>query len=848
MKNFLKPFDLASGKPVRVKLVNKGEYHLMMFDMHHIVGDGASDEIFKREFMKLYNGEKLESLTHQFKDYSEWMRTRDLSDQAEYWKSQFEDEIPVLDMPTDFQRPQEQSYAGSITSRILDEDLSKSVKDLVRKSGATEYMVFLAAAMVMLSKYSRQEDIVIGSPISGRTHKDTEGMLGMFVNTLAMRGKPEKNKSFKDFLKEIKETCLKAYENQEYPFEELVEAVEVRRDMSRNPLFDVMLVLQNNETANGELSGAEAEETGSSETSAKFDLTFNVSEFNGKFGIGLEYCTALFRSETADRILAHFIEVLKSITANPEQKISYINIITQSEKTLWEKYNSTYKPIPDESLENLVCKQCQKTPQNVAIINGDESVTYGELWEKAEKIAGYLRSKGLGKNDCVAVSGERSIWTVINIVGILAAGCAYVPQNPEYPEERNEYIVKNSQCKLVLNANSFVSENMSEYEPYHCESDPYSIAYTIYTSGSTGVPKGVVIKHNAAANTIQDINDKFEVNEKSCIIGLSAFSFDLSVYDIFGALSTGARLIIVNDQRDAEEIQNILNTNEVTFWNSVPAIMSMYLMSGGRGNKHLRNVLLSGDWIPVTLPDQIKEKFYNAKVCSLGGATEGAIWSIYYPIEKVSENMSSIPYGIPLANQQMLILNEAEKLCPIGAIGEICIGGKGVAEGYANQAERTAAVFVENSEFGRIYHTGDIGRMHSEGFIEFMGRLDDQVKIRGFRIELGEIESRIREIEGIKDCAVIARADSTGDKAIYAYFTSDEEKSMSEISDRLSESMPEYMIPAYMMQIESIPVTRNGKLDKRALPEIEAKATKEYIAPRNEIEEKICSIFSEILN
>ncbi|MBO7564194.1 MAG: amino acid adenylation domain-containing protein, partial [Clostridiales bacterium] len=846
--SFIRPFDLEKLPLVRIQLIDRGDHHLLSLDMHHIVGDGMSAVTFTQELNALYNGEELPPLTHQFKDYSEWMRTRDLSSQAEYWKSQFEEDIPVLDMPLDYIRPQGQSYKGGMVSLTTDKELGEKIRDLSAKTGSTEFMVFLSAAMVLLSKYSRQEDIVIGSPISGRTHKDTEGMLGMFVNTLAMRGRPEGKKTYQQFLSEIKETCLKAYENQEYPFEELVEAVDVVRDMSRNPLFDVMLVLQNNEDEQLHLGETKTQVAEVKDTISKIDLSFDICEDNGGYFIGLEYCSALFKEESAEDILSHFVVALDALTSNPDGKISDLELLTEKDLAIWEKYNSTSEEIPEESLENLVHQQCLKTPEKTAVVNGEDRLTYAQLWSKAEKVAGYLHAKGYGREDCIAVSGERSVWTIVNILGILAAGCTYVPENPEYPEERNRYMFENSKCKERLDKNSYISENMESCEPYCCESAPDTIAYTIYTSGSTGVPKGVVIKHAAAANTVLDINHKFNVDENSCIIGLSAYSFDLSVYDIFGALSTGAKLVIVNDQRDSAEIRKIINEENVTFWNSVPAIMSMYLMDGGKGCESLKDVLLSGDWIPVTLPDQIRDAFINAKVCSLGGATEGSIWSIYYPIGKVPQGAKSIPYGMPLANQQMLILNSSGKLCPVGTIGEICIAGKGVAEGYANQPEKTAAAFVDHPQFGYIYHTGDVGRMCLEGYIEFLGRLDDQLKIRGFRIELGEIESRIRAIEEIKDCAVIARADTNGDKAICAYLVSDQEISVSAVREELKKSLPDYMIPSYLMQIEKIPVTRNGKVDKRALPVIEAKTGNEYVAPRNEVEKAICDIFSEILN
>ena len=449
---YMKPFDLGSGKTIRGKLVNKGEYYLLMLDMHHIVGDGMSMITFTEEFMTLYNGGELKPLTHQFKDYSEWMRTRDLSGQAEYWKSQFEDEIPVLDMPTDFPRPQEQSYTGATLNYELNEDLRKNIKELVKKTGTTEYMIFLAAAMVTLSKYSRQEDIVIGSPISGRTHRDTEGMLGMFVNTLAMRGRPESSKTFSQFLKEIKETCLKAYENQEYPFEELVEAVEVRRDMSRNPLFDVMLVMQNNETAELELDGSETENAGYNDSIAKFDMTFNIAEIEESYVVSFEYCTDLYKGETAEEIVEHFEEILKAVTEDTEQKLGEIEMITAEEKHLiLNDFNATETEYPrDKTVGELFEEQVKKTPDNTAVVFEDESLTYAELNARANSLGHKLRELGVKPDDFVAIIADRSIEMICGIYGIIKSGGAYVPIDPTYPEERIRFMLEDCKPKAVL--------------------------------------------------------------------------------------------------------------------------------------------------------------------------------------------------------------------------------------------------------------------------------------------------------------------------------------------------------------------------------------------------------------
>ncbi|HAV90700.1 MAG TPA: non-ribosomal peptide synthetase, partial [Eubacterium sp.] len=341
------PFDLSTPPLVRVRLVDRGEYHLLSIDMHHIVGDGMSAATFIKELNALYNGEELKPLTHQYKDYSEWMRTRDLSSQASYWKNQFDDEIPVLDMPLDFVRPQEQSFEGAFIIRGIGKNLTKQIKEMAKANGATDFMIFMSAAMVLLSKYSRQEDIVIGTPITGRTHRDTEQMLGMFVNTLAMRGKPENNKTYKEFLNEIKDISINAYENQEYPFEELVEAVSVERDMSRNPIFDVLLVLQNNEEQDLNLGDTNVGWAETKNTIAKFDLSFIIEEYNGEYGIGVEYCTALYKEESANDLINHFIALLESVISNPSKKLNELDIVNEEEKNLILKdFNNTKVEYP----------------------------------------------------------------------------------------------------------------------------------------------------------------------------------------------------------------------------------------------------------------------------------------------------------------------------------------------------------------------------------------------------------------------------------------------------------------------------------------------------------------------
>ncbi|MBQ9894376.1 MAG: amino acid adenylation domain-containing protein [Ruminococcus sp.] len=866
MKDFLKPFDLASGKLVRVKLVNKGKYYLMMLDMHHIVGDGMSMNTFTTELIALYNREKLEPLTHQFKDYSEWMRSRDLSGQAEYWKSQFDDEIPVLDMPTDFPRPQEQSYAGTMFFETINEDISRNIKELVKKTGATEYMVFLAAVMVTLSKYSRQEDIVIGSPISGRTHRDTENMLGMFVNTLAMRGKPEKNKTFSQFLEEIKNTCLRAYENQEYPFEELVEAVDVQRDMSRSPLFDVMLVMQNNESAELKLGSSKAEIFEYNGTIAKFDMTFNISENDNKFVVGFEYCTDLFKAETAERIVKHFEEVLKAVTENAEQKLGDVEMVTEEEKSLiLNDFNATETEYPrDKTVVELFDEQVKRTPDNIALVFEGKEMTYAELDERANRLANTLVEKGVKSGDYVALFIERSFEMVIGIYGIIKAGGIYVPINTMYPEDRVEYIINDCGAKILLcgatslevgfNGEKIDIREESAYSQNNiapkAELTPESGLYVIYTSGTTGKPKGVEIMHKNVVRLMFNDDFEYDFNENDVWTMFHSYGFDFSVWEMYGATLYGGKLVVVSEDeaKDPELFIKLLREQNVTVLNQVPTAF-YNLMRVDNGDKlDVRYLIFGGEALNPTKLKDWREKHPKCKIVNMYGITETTVHVTYREIgdAEIERGISDIGKAIPTLKTYIM---NGDTMCGIGIPGELCVTGEGLARGYLNRPELTAEKFVKNPfGEGRMYRSGDLAKWLPDGNLEYLGRIDEQVKIRGFRIELGEIETRIREVGGISDCAVIAKADRNGENAIFAYYTGESEVDPTIIREQLSVNLPDYMIPAYMMQIESLPITRNGKLDRRALPDIEGKTSREYVAPRNDIEKAVCEAFSDILN
>ncbi|MDQ1354923.1 MAG: hypothetical protein QG657_5232, partial [Acidobacteriota bacterium] len=895
IRNFIRPFDLSKSPLLRVGLVRLAEEkHLFLVDMHHIISDGMSTQVLVHDFSTLYAGRELPGINIQYKDYAEWQNrervSKNIPGQGEFWKKEFEGEIPILELPADYSRPYVQDFEGNRIHFEINRDAFNALKILALETGATLYIVLLALYSIFLSKLSSQEDIVIGSPVAGRRHADLEKIIGMFVNTLALRNYPVGEKMFRDFLGEVKERTLKAFENQEYQYEDLVEKVTVTRDVSRNPLFDTMFALQNTGSREIELPGLKLIPYEKENKTSKFDLTLTGVEVEAKLMFTFEYSTKLFREETINRFITYFKNIVSGLIENKERRISDFEIITAEEKRqILFDFNDTGADYPkDKTIHQLFVEQALKTPDRVAIIShgrirtkGEEEkrrreeekneedpfgrintfggvhISYRELNEQSGRLAGMLIEKGVLADNIVAIMMERCVEMVIGILGILKSGGAYLPIDPDYPQERIDYMLKDSGAQLTVTNDVFSSSFPTSYLPNFLTSHPFSLAYVIYTSGSTGKPKGVMVEHSPVVNLLFAMQHEYPLEVSDTYLLKTSYVIDVSVTELFGWYMGGSRAAVLEKEghKDPRVIVNSIERNRVTHINFVPSMFNAFIEQLTGENKRrissLKYIFLAGE---ALLPELV-EKFGNSNTGitleNIYGPTESTVYASKYSLSAWN-GIGSIPIGKPLPNIELYILNKDNYLHPVGVGGELCISGFGLARGYLNRPELTCEKFIKyrTNRTNRTYinyKTGDLARWLPDGNIEFMGRIDHQVKIRGFRIELGEIESRLMKYPGIKESVVLMQEEGRGDKYLCAYIVPNRELVISELREFLSMELPEYMIPSYFVQLEKIPLTPNGKVDRRALPKPGLKASESYTAPRDEIETKLVDIWSDVL-
>ncbi|MDP1512981.1 amino acid adenylation domain-containing protein, partial [Paenibacillus ottowii] len=880
VKEFITPFDLSQVPLLRVGLVKTNEdRRVMMFDMHHIVSDGISVNILMSEFLDLYQGKTLLPLRIQYKDFSVWQKEMFAGDsikkQEEYWLQTFKGDIPVLDMPTDYPRPAVQSFEGDAVSFEINPELSVKLNKLATDNGATLYMVLMAAYNVLLSRYTGQEDIIVGSPVAGRPHADLQGIIGMFINTLAIRNYPEGEKTFVQFLQEVRENAFLAFENQNYQFEELVEKLNLMRDMSRNPLFDTMFALRTSNKTEFAASGINFKQYNNwlEGRKAKFDLMLEVVEGQEGITFNLEYCTRLFKKETIKRFGTHYISVLEEITACPEKRLWEIDVLLQEEKQqILYTFNATEAQYPkNKTIHQLFEEQAEKNPDHVAVVFEGKKLTYSELNKKSNGLAHVLRAKGVKPDSIVGILAERSLEMIVAILGVLKAGGAYLPIDPDYPEERISHMLEDSRAVILLTQSHFIDKytsigtviNLEDEQEYSDEqynlsevNKPSDLAYLIYTSGSTGKPKGAMIEHRNIVRLLFNSKMQFDFNENDVWTMFHSMSFDFSVWEMYGALLYGGRLVVVPKMtaRSNVEYLRLLRNEKVTVLNQTPSAfynIANEEVSYEEKELKIRYVIFGGEALKPALLKEWRKKYPQTRLINMYGITETTVHVTYKEIEEeeIRSNVSSI--GRPIPTLTTYVMDKNMKVVPIGVAGELCVGGDGVCRGYLGRPELTKEKFVQNpyKPEERLYRSGDLVRLLSDGEMEYLGRIDHQVKIRGFRIELGEIEAQLLKHPSIEESLVIAKEDHQGSKYLCAYIAGENELTISELREHLLKELPEYMVPSYFVQLEKMPLTANGKIDRKALPEPEGNINTgiEYEAPIGEFEEKLALIWQDIL-
>ena len=906
-----KPFNLAEGSLFSVKLLQlSAEDFLMLFNIHHIIFDGWSFGVLFDELKVLYTAyyegliSPLPKLSIQYADFSLWQRKwltgAILESQLNYWQQQLGGNLPILELPTDRLRPRVQSYQGAIKTFILYPELTASITSFAQKEAVTLFMTLLTAFKVLLCRYSGQEDVIVGTPIAGRNRREIEGLMGFFVNTLALRTDLGNNPSFNELLSRVRRICLEAYTHQDVPFEQLVEILQRERNLSHTPIFQVMFALQNEPMGELQLPDLTLTPLKPAVQTAKFDLTLSMEERNGQLIGEWEYNTDLFDDSTIERMSEHFKILLSGILTDSNQNIWQLPLLTEAEKHQllleWNQNKINYSQT--KWTHKLFEEQVEKTPHAIAVIFEEQKITYQELNQRANQLANYLQKLGVNADKLVGLCLEISLARIIGLLAILKAGGVYVPLDPVYPQERLRFIIEDAQVSILLTQESLADKFLinslqvvnldGDWEKIATESTNNlqscltgeNLAYVIYTSGSTGTPKGVLIEHQAIAYHCQNIVEHYQLNASDRILQSVSLSFDVSLEQILPTLTVGATVILVDAQSLTPwEFHRKLIDYSLTVIAIPIAYLTQWLQSLDENTyaidiNELRLVICGGE----VLPPGILKIWYNSPmkgICLINayGPTETSITAITFTIPqniKLIESYTNIPIGRPLPNRRIYILDHHKNSVPIGVAGELYIGGIGLARGYLNRPELTDEKFVPSPfDNSRLYKTGDVASYLPDGNIQFLGRTDSQVKIRGFRIELGEIEAILNQHPNVKAARIITREDIPGDQRLVAYiipnfstevtgtskqkkfnqeFTSLQLEIPYQIRNYLKQQLPDYMIPAAFVVLETFPLTTNGKINHCALPAPDFWAAQSnYVAPRTPTEEIIVQIWSQVL-
>ena len=877
------PFDLSSDVLLRAGLVHVGvDEDLLLIVFHHAGSDYSSGALLFAELDALYTalhdgGEpELPELPIQYPDFADWQRERltgeFLDELVEYWSGQLAGAPDRLELPTDRPRPSVQSYRGTVREFTIAPTLVQPLRELARREGVSLFMVLLAAFKTLLHRYTAADDLLVGVPVSGRHHDETAALLGLFSNTLVLRTNFSADPSFAELLQDVKLTTLEAQAYQELPFEKLVEVLNPERAQSHSPLFQVFFGFDVAPSQPPTLAGCELEELPVPGWEwARFDLSIVLSDLpDGALRAHVEYATDLFDATTIERLIGHFESLLEAVGQDATQRVSTLPLLTADERRrLLVDWNATQQSYDGRCVHELFAEQAARTPDAVAVVSDRERLTYGELDRRSNQLAHELARLGVESGSLVGICAERSVEVLVALLAVLKSGAAYVPIDPGFPPERQKFMLDDAQVRVLLTQERLVGgidareativcldrdwEQIAEHsdQPPAVAYDPEGVAYVIYTSGSTGRPKGVQISHRALVNFLLAMREQPGLEADDVLLAVTTLSFDIAGLELYLPLIVGARVVITPSEAtlDGVELADWLARSGATVMQATPTTWQLLVDAGWAGSAALK-ILCGGEALPRALADKLLERADS--VWQMYGPTETTVWSSVLRLERGD---GPTPLGGPIANTSFYVLDEARQPVPVGVPGELYIGGDGVALGYHDRAELTAEKFLADPFApggGRMYRTGDLVRWREDATLEFHGRIDGQIKLRGFRIELGEIETVLAAQPGVSVAVATVREDVPGDRRLIAYIVpaNGEPPDIDALRRLLKAKLPPFMVPSTFVVLDALPMTANGKLDRKALPPPEGARPElghSYAAPETPVEEMLASIWCEVL-
>jgi amino acid adenylation domain-containing protein len=885
-------FDLERGPLIRMSLLKLAQKrHVLLSNMHHIISDGWSIAVLEREFVGLYQSFQkgqdlpLPPLRIQYRDYAAW-QNRSLESNAvaphrDYWLEKLAGEIPVLNLPTDFPRPAVKTFNGKTFSFNLNAAQSRALLAFSRRNNATLFMTLMALLKTLLYRYTDQQDIIIGCPVAGRDHADLKDQIGFYVNTLPLRSQVLPDLSFEAFLDQVRTTCTDAYEHQAYPFDRLVHELNLNRDISRSPLFDVMLALQNVEGSDLSFEDLHIAPFFDQYTTSQFDLTFSFEERDDALHATLWYNTDLFLPDRIVRLSHHFQQLVASILDDASRPLGQLNILPEPERhQLLNEFNTAADYRCDQTIVELFEAQVERNPEAVALVFEDQLLTYRELNARANQLAHHLLALGVRPNALVGICAQRSLDMVVGLLGILKAGAAYVPFDLAYPNDRLAFMLNDSQVPVLLTQHNLAARLPTHQAQVLCldqdwdliarqsqdnppaQAAPENLAYVIYTSGSTGQPKGTLVTHHNVTRLFAATRAWFHFDQRDVWTLFHSYAFDFSVWELWGALLHGGRLVIVPYwiSRSPEAFYDLLCAQRVTVLNQTPSAFRQLIQvdQSSAATTNLRLVIFGGEALELQSLKPWFERHgdLSPQLVNMYGITETTVHVTYRPLTAADLNCTASLIGSPIPDLQVYILDQHLHPVPIGIPGEMYVAGAGLAPSYFQRPDLTAERFIPNPfstlPGARLYKSGDLARYQPSGDIEYFGRLDHQVKIRGFRVELGEIETVLASHPAVRAAVVIERQDQPGHKILVAYVVPDPLHTLSigELRNLLKEKLPDYMIPSAFVILDLLPLTAHGKIDRRALPPPDgARASSEdgFVAPRTDLEKVLAGIYAETL-